>query len=79
MDLTAKEVVNIKNVAILATGGTIAGVANSVTATTGYHSAVLSVDEILATIGPLNTVANITSEQIAQIDSADMKIGRAHV
>lgn len=70
--MTAKEVVNIKNVAILATGGTIAGVANSVTATTGYHSAVLSVDEILATIGPLNTVANITSEQIAQIDSADM-------
>ncbi|HMM19257.1 MAG TPA: asparaginase [Selenomonadales bacterium] len=62
----------MKNVAILATGGTIAGVSYSPTDTTGYHSAVLSIDEIVQTIGPLKAVANITCEQIAQIDSADM-------
>lgn len=62
----------MKNVAILATGGTIAGVSYSSTDTTGYHSAVLSIDEIVKTIGPLKAVANITCEQISQIDSADM-------
>jgi L-asparaginase len=64
--------VSMKNITILATGGTIAGVSHSSTDTTSYHPAMLSIEEILNEIGPLDAVANITSEQITQIDSADM-------
>lgn len=62
----------MKNIAILATGGTIAGVSHSSTDITSYDSAILSIEEILNEIEPIKAVANITCEQIAQIDSADM-------
>jgi len=62
----------MKNIVILATGGTIAGVSHSSTDTTSYQSAILSIEDILNEIGPLKAIANITSEQLTQIDSADM-------
>lgn len=62
----------MKNIVVLATGGTIAGVSTSSTDTTGYRSAILTVDDIISQISPLKTIANITSEQFVQLDSADM-------
>jgi L-asparaginase len=63
----------MKNIAILATGGTIAGVAGSITDTASYQPAILPIETIIKDIaGPLRKIARITSEQIAQIDSAEM-------
>lgn len=62
----------MKNIVVLATGGTIAGVSHSSTDTTSYQSAILPIKELLAEIDSLHTIANVYSEQIAQIDSADM-------
>lgn len=62
----------MKHIVILATGGTIAGKASSSTHTANYQSGVVSINELLREIGPLEGVAQITSEQIAQIDSSDM-------
>jgi L-asparaginase len=61
-----------KNIVIIATGGTIAGTAASSTETACYESAVLSIDELIAEIPALSNVADVTGEQLAQIDSADM-------
>jgi len=63
----------MKNIVILATGGTIAGISESITDTASYHPAILPIQEIIHGIdGPLNQIARISSEQIAQIDSAEM-------
>lgn len=62
----------MKNIVILATGGTIAGVSHSSTDTTSYQSAILPIKELLAEIDSLHTIANVYSEQVAQIDSAEM-------
>jgi len=62
----------MKNIVILATGGTIAGKSCSCTNTSSYQSAVLSIEDILHKINPLKEIANITCEQLVQIDSADM-------
>ncbi|EGO62724.1 asparaginase [Acetonema longum] len=62
----------MKNIMILATGGTIAGVAHSGADTIHYQPAVLPVEALLSEIGPLKDIASLSSEQIAQIDSADM-------
>ena len=61
-----------KRIVILATGGTIAGKAASITETTCYQSAVISVDELIEDIPALYDIAIITGEQIAQLDSVDM-------
>lgn len=60
------------SVIILATGGTIAGVAASATETTSYQSGIVPISSLLQEIGPLSAVAAVITEQIAQIDSADM-------
>ncbi|MEG6584760.1 asparaginase [Dendrosporobacter sp. 1207_IL3150] len=62
----------MKNIVILGTGGTIAGVSQSSTVTTSYNSAILPIDDIVAKLGPIKNIANIKTEQITQIDSADM-------
>ena len=59
-------------VAILATGGTIAGSANSELATTGYRAGVLGVDVLVKAVPELKNLADITGEQIANIDSSNM-------
>ncbi len=62
----------MKNIVILATGGTIAGVSDGPTDIVGYHAGIVPIEEIVENIEPLKTIANITTSQIAQIDSADM-------
>lgn len=62
----------MKNIAILATGGTIAGASHIPTDTVSYHSGVVPIEDILKEIGSLKNIANIISEQVTQIDSADI-------
>lgn len=61
-----------KNILIIGTGGTIAGTSSSNTDTLGYTSAVLTIDSLINEIPALATIANVTGEQIAQVDSCDM-------
>jgi hypothetical protein len=62
----------MKNIVILATGGTIAGASHAPADMVGYHAGIVPIDEIVKNIEPIKTIANITTEQISQIDSADM-------
>ena len=58
---------------ILATGGTIAGAAQTATDVVGYTSAVTAVDALIANVPQLSEVATVSGgEQIAQIGSQDM-------
>jgi L-asparaginase len=59
------------NVAILATGGTIAGSAESQTAA-GYTSGQVAVDVLLNAVPELSTLATVSGEQIASIGSQNM-------
>ena len=59
-------------VAILATGGTIAGSTESKLATTGYTAGVLGVDTLINAVPELKNLAQISGEQIANVDSKDM-------
>ena len=61
-------------VAILATGGTIAGVAGAGDRLTGYASGILNADELVASVPALGKYARISTEQIANIDSSRMSI-----
>jgi L-asparaginase len=63
--------VSVKKIAILATGGTIAGTASDGSDTLGYTAAQLGIEELLASVPALKTVPLLT-EQVAQIDSKDM-------
>ncbi|WP_225721108.1 asparaginase [Candidatus Vallotiella sp. (ex Adelges kitamiensis)] len=59
-------------VAVLATGGTIAGEASDAAQTIGYTSGVVGVDRLLAAVPELDDVAVIRAEQVARIDSKDL-------
>jgi L-asparaginase len=59
-----------KTVAVLATGGTIAG-AGSATGP-AYRSGVVPIAEILRSVPGLAAVANVTSEQVANVGSSDI-------
>lgn len=61
-----------KHIIILGTGGTIAGTATGNTETLEYESAAMAVDELISLLPALRKIANVTGEQITQIDSADM-------
>lgn len=56
---------------VLATGGTIAG-AHTAGAARGYHSAVLSIDALIAAVPQLAALARLEVEQVAAIGSQDM-------
>lgn len=58
-------------VAVLATGGTIAGVAESDVEVT-YDPSKLSVESLLASVPALANIAEVTGEQVAQVSSQDM-------
>jgi len=62
---------DLPNVKILATGGTIAGVAPSPT-DAAYKPGQLSVDVLIGAVPEIQRLANVTGEQIAQIASQDM-------
>ncbi len=57
---------------ILATGGTIAGSADSDTATTGYRAGELGVDALMDAVPGIREIADVSGEQIASLDSKDM-------
>jgi len=59
-------------VVVLATGGTIAGGADSDTTTIGYKAAVFGVDRVLASVPALAKVADIRAEQVFQLASENM-------
>jgi L-asparaginase len=62
----------LPRIVVLATGGTIAGTAADATNTSGYQAGVVGVDQLLAVVPALSTVARIAPEQIASVDSKDM-------
>lgn len=61
----------LPRVVILATGGTIAGAAETGT-TAGYQSGQVGVDILLAAVPDLAKIANCTGEQIANVGSQNM-------
>ncbi len=61
----------LPNVVVLATGGTIAGAAES-DVQAGYTSGQVGVEQLLAAVPQAKKLANMTGEQIANIGSQDM-------
>ena len=60
-----------REIAVLATGGTIAGTASDASDTLGYTAAQLGIEQLLASVPALKSVP-LRSDQVAQIDSKDM-------
>jgi L-asparaginase len=61
-----------KKIVILGTGGTIAGTAASSSDNIGYTAAEIGVDQLVRAIPGLGSLADIHTEQVAQLDSKDM-------
>lgn len=68
----------LPRVAVLATGGTIAGSAPDAAQTAGYQAGVVGVDALLAAVPALASVASIHAEQVASIDSKDLDLALWH-
>jgi L-asparaginase len=64
----------LPRIAVLATGGTIAGAAPDATNTSGYQAGVVGVGQLLAAVPSLASVANVQAEQVASVDSKDMAL-----
>lgn len=62
---------SVKKIAVLATGGTIAGKAATAGDNVGYTAAQLAIADLLASIPALKGLP-LVAEQVAQIDSKDM-------
>jgi L-asparaginase len=62
----------LPRIAVLATGGTIAGAAADATKTAGYQAGVVGVGQLLSTVPGLDKVARIHAEQVANINSKDL-------
>jgi L-asparaginase len=62
----------LPNVSILATGGTIAGSAASNTQMTGYKAGSIGIQTLINAVPAMKQYANISGEQICNIDSANM-------
>jgi L-asparaginase len=65
---------SLPRIAVLATGGTIAGQAGDASKTAGYKAGVVGVDKLLDAVPALASVARIHAEQVASIDSKDMSV-----
>lgn len=63
---------SLPNIAILATGGTIAGTGSSATETTGYKSGELAIETLIDAVPEMKEIANISGEQIVNVDSTDI-------
>lgn len=59
-------------IAILGTGGTIAGFIDSTIATTGYTAGTIDIDVLIKAVPQIRDLADISWEQIANIDSSNM-------
>lgn len=62
----------LPNVAILATGGTIAGTAASSTQVTGYKAGDLAIQTLIDAVPAIKDFANVSGEQIVKISSNNM-------
>jgi len=62
----------LPNIVILATGGTIAGIAGSTTTTVGYTAAAITVETLIEMVPEIESIAKISGLQVAQISSQDM-------
>jgi L-asparaginase type II len=62
----------LRNVTILATGGTIAGTGATSTTTVGYTAATVGVQALIKAVPELANVANVSGEQVFQIASESM-------
>ncbi|MEC5161668.1 MULTISPECIES: type II asparaginase [unclassified Janthinobacterium] len=62
----------LPRIALLATGGTIAGTAASSTATVGYTAATVGVGQLLDAVPELKAVAHVSGEQLFQIASENI-------
>lgn len=60
---------SLPHVAVLATGGTIAGTASSDIQTTAYTSGVLTADVLLKSVPSLGKIAHVSGEQISNVGS----------
>ncbi|WP_085689230.1 MULTISPECIES: asparaginase [unclassified Pseudomonas] len=70
--LQAKEAVTqteLANVVVLATGGTIAGAGASAANSATYQAAKVGIEQLIAGIPELSTLANVRGEQVMQIAS----------
>ena len=65
-------VAGLPEIAVLGTGGTIAGTATGDPSLPGYTAGVLGIGELLHKIPSLSQWAHIHAEQVANIDSKDM-------
>ncbi|EPV9564450.1 type II asparaginase [Campylobacter jejuni] len=59
-------------IAILGTGGTIAGFIDGTIATTGYTAGAIDIDVLIKAVPQIRDLADISWEQIANIDSSNM-------
>ncbi|MFM0739724.1 asparaginase [Paraburkholderia xenovorans] len=64
----------LPRIAVLATGGTIAGAAADATNTSGYQAGVVGVEQLLSVVPALSALARIHAEQVASVDSKDMTL-----
>ena len=64
---------DLPNIVVLATGGTIAGSAESGTQA-GYTSGQVGIESMLDAVPGIRDLANITGEQIANVGSQDMSV-----
>jgi len=67
---TTEHVSALKNVRVLATGGTIAGSASA--SSPDYRAGVVPIGDILRAVPGLNEIANVSAEQVANVGSYDM-------
>lgn len=63
---------DLPQVAILATGGTIAGTASSSTQTTGYKAGDLAIQTLIDAVPAIKDYAEVTGEQIVKISSNNL-------
>jgi len=71
---SVETVAGLPRVALLATGGTIAGAAAHTMSTATYRAGTVGIDELVAAVPSLSGVAAISPEQLANIDSKDMTV-----
>lgn len=63
---------NLPKIKILATGGTIAGSAEAADKLTDYTAGTMGVESLIAAVPQLSDVAEVSGEQLANIDSCDI-------
>lgn len=68
-DTTTSYNASLPNVTIYATGGTIAGSANSSAQTTGYQAGALGIDTLIDAVPEILSVANVAGVQVSNVGS----------